>query len=449
MNALKQPVTIGLPFHGLATAGVLTTAGGNKAVTHNDGDVVLIQAPVTHPRPPARTPAQAANDAANGYTWQNYALLCGTNRNLGGSSALGANAWLYCDGAGGTWLVDTVTTKDTGAGTVTVQLWLRSLFGRFGAGALPAIDRKLGELTFAPSVLSQPYDVRLNRRPATITEVRQYAGPQPKPDGTAAVLNFTFFDDSAGYWQLHAGRTSGAGTEEGDCLSDVITLAISGDGSTDVATLGDGITGTVTRTEQFTALNSYVETDTGLVTSVDWVCGSAGTATQDTSETLSVTLFRFYDTAGALQSLAFQEVSTSSVSVYHSGDPVETLYDITIEHSGTITIGAHSYPWSESASLSAQSWDCSSPFVDPTYLNNNEGLPVNITWLATGASLYLRQHDLGDAYEKTAIAGWHGGVDVYDGGTSVTYLSGRFNATCHPVDGTLASNYDGEALCYV
>lgn len=118
-----QVAVWGHPWHGLWKAGdgkihvpdgpVIDTPGqspshGPLARESRIGDAWKVQPPGT--AAVARTPAEAAADAAAGRTWLNYAILSGSSKRLYGK-ALHPNAfesmrvWIYVDPDGGRWLV--------------------------------------------------------------------------------------------------------------------------------------------------------------------------------------------------------------------------------------------------------------------------------------------------------------------------------------------------------
>ena len=128
-----------MPYHGLALDGEFVAAAGTEyeqqlAVSGAGACTV-----VRHPAATGiyRNPIEAADDAARGFEWRNYALLCGSQRAFNGGPELGGNAWLYCDPAGPTWLmrlqrevIDSV--PDQTQSKVRFKVLRASLFGWFG-----------------------------------------------------------------------------------------------------------------------------------------------------------------------------------------------------------------------------------------------------------------------------------------------------------------------------
>jgi len=77
MNRLIPPQDIGMPYHGLALNGEATV--GLKTVSVNGTGPCTV---VRHPSAQGnrRNIRQQKRDAALGFEWRDYALLCGYNR---------------------------------------------------------------------------------------------------------------------------------------------------------------------------------------------------------------------------------------------------------------------------------------------------------------------------------------------------------------------------------
>ncbi len=145
---LAHPDYLGLPYHGLVTNEVLALPnsqtlpvafGGHQTVLVRAADAVV----------PTFTPDQQAFNTAQGYTWQNFALLSGLARNIGGGD-LGAQSYLYHDGDHA-WIIDVELAADDLE--LTLMVYLRQIFGYLDdAGEAPTMSarRKLDELTFTP-----------------------------------------------------------------------------------------------------------------------------------------------------------------------------------------------------------------------------------------------------------------------------------------------------------
>lgn len=149
---LAKPTQLGLPWHGLVRNGYLQLSGGRERYYGNrqastvggfSGDVVPVVAPNN---------ALVQEVADGDQRWLNYALLSGSDRWIG-SAKLGENSWLYCDGACA-WILDvewdpTLPSGDPQIGTLNV--YLRDTFGRFRVHGEPphmTDRRKLASVNF-------------------------------------------------------------------------------------------------------------------------------------------------------------------------------------------------------------------------------------------------------------------------------------------------------------
>jgi hypothetical protein len=143
----KIPTGIGYPYHGLARGYHATFPGAvTLTVSAINGCFVA-----RHPNPPAinRTPEQLADDAANGWEWRDYALLCGAERHFNGnpSAELGENGWLYVDGNGRAWHM-TLHHDAPVDGSFVVRVKRRRLFGHFGGDYSGISVEEVGTYTF-------------------------------------------------------------------------------------------------------------------------------------------------------------------------------------------------------------------------------------------------------------------------------------------------------------
>lgn len=232
---------MGMPWHGLADGGVLTTPlDGNKMVAGDGGAVT-----VRHPSAlgAVRNLAQQTKDAAYGHEWRDYALLCGTMRAVDGGPALGANRWLYCAPDGRTWVMS--VEKAVSGATFTLEIWRRGLFGAFRIGGVPhtIADQKVGQLDIlfvlpgdysggetANSVAASAY---LDRASCVV----------PNPAGSSVFVHVMADKDV-----FHATKISIEGDDAGTYA--IVPVTISGSG--DVNANGIGISanfGTVDRYE--------------------------------------------------------------------------------------------------------------------------------------------------------------------------------------------------------
>lgn len=150
--ALARLVIHGNPHHGLITGATLAAPSGDITVPTAAGGCTWL----FEPGMPAvsRTTEQQAFDTANGYRWDNYALLGGPNRTIyGGAAQCGPDGWLYRDSNGITWAVSLINQAHTRTGA-SFSVRAR-LIGRLGA---PAAQHDYGpyNLTWAVPATDYP-----------------------------------------------------------------------------------------------------------------------------------------------------------------------------------------------------------------------------------------------------------------------------------------------------
>lgn len=154
MNKLKPASAQGMPYHGLAMNGELAITGGvlpvdtaHNTYTAEGGQCVVMR----HPAAPGvnRNAGQQAADAATGQEWRDYALLTGKSRAFNGGPALGRDKWLYCDPAGGTWVIRLAHAKN--GSQITFEVWLDAIFGRTGRPRYHT-PRLLASLVWSPQI---------------------------------------------------------------------------------------------------------------------------------------------------------------------------------------------------------------------------------------------------------------------------------------------------------
>lgn len=104
---LSRPRLLGQPYHGLVVGGVLTLSNG-KAVEApwGWGDCYVLRVPGVAGQGVQMTPVEAAQEAAAGRQWLDYAMLVGRQRTYGGTITVGANAWLYAAPDGSVWRIE-------------------------------------------------------------------------------------------------------------------------------------------------------------------------------------------------------------------------------------------------------------------------------------------------------------------------------------------------------
>lgn len=268
MNLFDQATAIGMPFHGLAVDGVLTTPSGDKTINGagpaaypGTGACVLVR----NPQAPGanRNPAQLAIDAANGHDWRDYALLCGIDRHVNGGPAIGQNAWLYIDGNGVPWIC---TVEQTAiASQLDIEVWRRALFGRFGR-QYAINDELLASFSWTPQMPSW------YTGGVTATDVvadafaNNIVALVPSPDGASLIINV--HGSSQDVASVFPETNFGAGN-----LLSILTVSVSGSG--DPNNGGLGISATIVESASFetdlvTLRTEIVDTDGSNDPSPQW-----------------------------------------------------------------------------------------------------------------------------------------------------------------------------------
>lgn len=104
---LSKPEHFGQPYHGLVRDGVLTLSNGKTLdVPWGWGDCYVLRVPGVAGQGVQMTPVEAAQEAAAGRQWLDYAMLVGRQRTYAGSITVGANAWLYAAPDGTVWRIE-------------------------------------------------------------------------------------------------------------------------------------------------------------------------------------------------------------------------------------------------------------------------------------------------------------------------------------------------------
>lgn len=231
------PNAIGLPYHGIAINNILDLGNGETLTvpTAAGPDTLLMQ----HPAAPGvvRSTAEQAADTARGYNWKDYLILRGTTR-IVGNQPLGTNAWIYVDPAGTPWIVSVSYGTRSGA-SYPVTVTLEAMFGRFDANGQQAINSTIGSGTvsssYASATLAGDLDYLFDWGTDAAVRVLQAL---PSADGTKAAINVGI---QAGVGDSPA-LIYGAGNYT---ITDVYSITISGSGSLELATLGDGISASI------------------------------------------------------------------------------------------------------------------------------------------------------------------------------------------------------------
>lgn len=104
---LSRPRLLGQPYHGLVVGGVLTLSNGKTVdAPWGWGDCYVLRVPGVAGQGVQMTPVEAAQEAAAGRQWLDYAMLVGRHRTYGGTITVGANAWLYAAPDGTVWRIE-------------------------------------------------------------------------------------------------------------------------------------------------------------------------------------------------------------------------------------------------------------------------------------------------------------------------------------------------------
>ena len=232
---LGVPTRMGVPYHGLVTSGALACPDSTTKTyaQPSGGDTVLVQ----HPRH-----SVPAADPDTQRSWQEYTLLSGVNRQIGGQD-LGANRWIYCD-ANYAWAVRVAFgyTKPS----LTISVYLVSPFGIFPAIAMT--ERLLAQATFTVLTIDG------NPQTSTYSRVERLITTHDKT-GAITICNAMTPDYSP--YKLYAIFAN-------CCYS--VKILLSGNGSIEVGKVGDGISATLSTQWDAQAGFSDTVVDTGTPT---------------------------------------------------------------------------------------------------------------------------------------------------------------------------------------
>lgn len=228
----------GCPWHGMAKNGALYDAPGGteiKAVWPQSGPATqLLQVPGI--AAVSRTPEEAASDAVNNFNWKNYALVAGSK--LYGQDL--PDSWvIYIDDNDVPWLLTLTCVPDSPYGNAKfdVTVKLVSLFGRFSLDPYPAINSTIATASLA----SMAYGGATHIASGDDSIERNSRGSEVFIN-IYAEMNSYDWDPGIIAVQIAAGQPTVFRR-----LNGVVKISISGNGSLNRATLGDGITATITR----------------------------------------------------------------------------------------------------------------------------------------------------------------------------------------------------------
>lgn len=241
MTLLRKWTAIGLPYRGLRLGNTLTLEDGHvldvTGVTEipSNGDTWLYKAPT----PPGitRTTEQAAADTARHWTWKEYEIwLRFTNAD---------REWVYVDPAGTHWWMRYDWARSGNNFSITVRLLGRYGVYKINLPADPATNINCGSGSFSGSRTSVPAAAQLDYLDfASDDNLTPIGRVMPSPDGAKAIINVG-----------HGGSAStSTGASYTSTITDIIDVQISGTGSLDPATFGQGVSASVTKIKDGAAL---------------------------------------------------------------------------------------------------------------------------------------------------------------------------------------------------
>lgn len=266
MNRLRAISEIGMPYHGLAVNGDLSTSDGTKSITTSGGLVGHAQI-VRHPAAPgaSRNTAQSNIDTARGYEWRDYALLTDSTHGINGGPGLGNLKWLYCDPSGATWVLRVGYTKN--GSQIDFEVWIDAIFGRFGR-LRTFSPRQIASLSWSPAIPSWVSTSFTAANVVSLIDLTQDNTLAISPDGSDVFVNLFSYDGSGtGLNQDCFIETTPCGLD-GDynyaiALVGVLRVAVTGSGDLDFD--GAGISATLTQDLAY---------EGGLVTNRQSIAGS-------------------------------------------------------------------------------------------------------------------------------------------------------------------------------
>ncbi len=250
---LGHPDYVGLPFHGLVTNEVLTLPNDEElAVPFEGHQTVLVRA--ADAEVPTFTPEQESFNESRGYTWQDFALLSGAFRWIGGQR-LGAQSYLYHDGDHA-WVIDVeLSGEDL---ELTLAVYLRQLFGYLDDAHQPptmSARRKLDELSFTP-VRTGGTD-----QTAEMALYDRYVFMTHSQTGSVTAVNVAVSRAEEDYLDFGTGFAYQFGGN-GYVVHNALEIQLSGKGLL-TGTIGSGISGAITLLANAQEMHSSVDESTG------------------------------------------------------------------------------------------------------------------------------------------------------------------------------------------
>lgn len=339
---------VGTPYHGLVTNGVLTLP--NTDLYYPDYSVTHPWGPshkIVSPSPPGarRTPAQQSEDTTAGREFRTYALrgegMAASGAHVNGVvGALSHLEVLYFDPAGTAWIL---RYEWTGQGTKSLTLSFENK-GRFGyikpSGA-PTVNTPVILTNVFTAIMPPPGDPAYNRSD-------MYPDSDQNDPGTGLY--------PGKYSQNDDGSESAFNINWGFSLDNYLNIMgsidISGTGSLDASTFGDGISAVLNTSTLPHTYTGFIQVGSGSNggTESDWdpatdiITGEPRTQTQSTGTEDSTkfwTFYHFIDHDGTTKLATKQDVISNFYSIEYGG--IHTAYCGTddppppTEESGTIS----------------------------------------------------------------------------------------------------------------
>jgi len=255
---------LGCPWHGFLNKNELLDQPGGASIkglpnwdqtdgVDGGGVVNLLKVPglpeVT------RTDEEQARDAITGHDWKNYALI--SSRSIHGQPL--GNDIIYIDGNGIPWRIGIVSNINLfDADTWTVTATLKSIFGRFTETPYSAIDRELDSLAVDDTDIDFTTGTHES---SNYNQENSWVTDQNSTGSVSFIHHYRSSFQSIIETEEGTGNTRKTGIQ----LFGVMKVVISGNGSTTRATLGDGITATVSLFKNKDDCYSEETKDTGYV----------------------------------------------------------------------------------------------------------------------------------------------------------------------------------------
>lgn len=414
---LARPFAIGLPYHGLVTNEVLTLPNSDEIeIAFAGHQTVLVQAA----DPPELTYTEDEEDYhdAQGYTWQDYALLSGLYREIGGI-ALGAQSYLYHDGDHA-WIIDVELSADDLE--LTLDVYLRQLFGYLRVGAAPPA---MSSRRLLDSITWQPVSYTGTLQGEEQAAWDRYVFMTHSSTGAVSAVNVATTNGSS--QTAFFGPGFGYQYGGGYVVHDAFKIDISGTGSVE-ETVGSGISATITHLANADEMYDYSDTETGSP-SGGWVAGSPSIEELSYSDPIPVCTgsTQTYDLVAE-----YAPIWDSGEDGADSGSRITSsirLYYAAVTSSGSITWLEYetktttNWSWSESSSGALTYTEhksmgplplCSISVVDIDYSGT-------MTWTKESTSTALIETIIrfgGQAYTQTITKGTHE-LYEWEGGESV------------------------------